>query len=78
MVVIGGIIATNTGSGLANMDSVWVYKIDTNEWVVRNVSTTGARFPSTCSDHSAVVSKCNKKEGLTKLYIYTYFLCFSF
>ncbi|KAI8377308.1 hypothetical protein BD560DRAFT_367080 [Blakeslea trispora] len=60
MVVIGGVIATNTGSGLANMDSVWVYKIDTNEWVVRNVSTTGARFPSTCSDHSAVVTSDDK------------------
>ncbi|OBZ88226.1 RING finger protein B [Choanephora cucurbitarum] len=60
MVVIGGIIATNTGSGLANMDSVWVYKIDTNEWVVRNVTTTGARFPSTCSDHSAVVTSDDK------------------
>lgn len=58
LVVIGGVNSLNNGTSLAGMDSVWVYDPSSKGWAERKLSSTSSRFPSPCSDHTAVVSKC--------------------
>lgn len=56
LVVIGG-VTTNGSPALASLQSAWVYDPATKGWVEQNLSTTASRYPSTASDHTAVVSK---------------------
>ncbi|KAF1797131.1 hypothetical protein FB192DRAFT_1347341 [Mucor lusitanicus] len=59
LVVIGG-VTTNGSPALASLQSAWVYDPATKGWVEQNLSTTASRYPSTASDHTAVVTSDDK------------------
>ncbi|KAG1465708.1 hypothetical protein G6F56_004831 [Rhizopus delemar] len=52
LVVIGGVASY----GLATMKTVMVYDISANTWVQQNVNGQNGQYPSTTSDHVAVVN----------------------
>lgn len=58
IVVIGGVIVDpSNGPNLAPTQQVLVYDTQSNTWTAQNTQPANGVFPSTRTDHSAVVSK---------------------
>lgn len=60
LVVIGGVaLDQNNVPDLVPMQQVLVFDTKTNTWTAQNTQSSGGSYPSTRTDHSAVVSKCS-------------------
>ncbi|CDS11467.1 hypothetical protein LRAMOSA03730 [Lichtheimia ramosa] len=62
LVIIGGVVATAETRALASMEQILVYDTQTRTWSAQQTQpdSTSNKYPSTRSDHSAVVTKDNK------------------
>lgn len=58
LVVIGGVaLDQNKVPNLVPMQQVLVFDTKSNTWTAQNTQASGGTYPSTRTDHSAVVSK---------------------